>query len=293
MKKKYFILHPAKFRLDGGAMFGIIPKPLWERAAPADNLNRIDMSLRVLFIQSDDGKKKRNILIDSGIGDYHGQKWDERFDVRSDVNPLVKILKENFNLKPEDITDLIISHLHFDHAGGIGGHENGKHVPLFPNATLHLHVDHYNYALHPTIRDSGSFQKEFFQPVIEYYQGKQQIHWCKGEAGTIVDDIQFKLSHGHTPHLMHAYDDKFIYLADLVPMSNHIKLAWVMGYDMSPGITVTDKDRFFKFVIEKNLTTIFEHDPIYWGAKIESDKNDYKSSQLFRAEAADSQEINL
>lgn len=289
MKKKYFVLHPAKFRLDGGAMFGIIPKPLWERGAPADSLNRIDMSLRVLFIQTD----KRNILIDSGIGDYHGEKWDERFDVRGSKNPLLTILKEDFNLNPEDITDLIISHLHFDHAGGIGTLLSGTHIPLFPKATLHLHLDHYNYALHPTLRDTGSFQKEFFLPVIEYYQNQKQIHWCKGEEGVVVDDIKFKLSHGHTPHLMHPYDDKFIYLADLVPMSNHIKLAWVMGYDMSPGITVLDKKRFFEFIIEKNLTTIFEHDPIFWGAKIATEKNDYKANELFKAEEKKSQEINL
>lgn len=289
MKKKYFILHPAKFRLDGGAMFGIIPKPLWERGAPADSLNRIDMSLRVLFIQ--DGEK--NILVDSGIGDYHGEKWDERFDVRSNKDPLLKILKDDFNLNPDDITDVIISHLHFDHAGGIGKSENGKHVPLFPNATLHLHKAHYDYALNPTIRDSGSFQKEFFLPVINYYHEKNQIHWCSGEEGIILEDIKFKVSHGHTPHLMHPYDDKFIYLADLVPMSNHIKLAWVMGYDMTPGITVQDKKRFFDFVIEKNLTTIFEHDPLFWGAKIAEDKHDFKAKELFRAKESGFQELNL
>src|SRR5690606_5197532 len=106
--KKYFALHPAVFKLDGGAMFGIIPKPLWSKVIPADELNRIQLSLRVMLIQT----ANRNILIDTGIGDYHGEKWDDRFGVQGNKNPLVKLLAESYQLQPEDITDLIVSHLH-------------------------------------------------------------------------------------------------------------------------------------------------------------------------------------
>src|SRR5262245_15690564 len=116
MTKKYFILHPAVFKLDGGAMFGIIPKPLWSKQIPADELNRIQMSLRVMLIQT----KTKNILVDTGIGDYHGEKFDDRFGVVGPKNPLIEKLEKQFNLKPENITDLIITHLHFDHVGGLG-----------------------------------------------------------------------------------------------------------------------------------------------------------------------------
>jgi glyoxylase-like metal-dependent hydrolase (beta-lactamase superfamily II) len=131
--KKYYVLHPAVFKLDGGAMFGIIPKPLWSKAIPADELNRIQLSLRVMLIQT----THRNILIDTGIGDYHGEKFEDRFGVQGDKNPLIKILKEKLNLDASDITDLIISHLHFDHVGGLGSDQ--PHHAIFPNAVLHLH----------------------------------------------------------------------------------------------------------------------------------------------------------
>jgi glyoxylase-like metal-dependent hydrolase (beta-lactamase superfamily II) len=272
MKKKYFVLHPAKFRLDGGAMFGIIPKPLWERVAPPDELNRIDMALRCMLIQT----HNQNILIDTGIGDYHGTKWDERFDVRGQKQPLLEILKNDFNLLPDDITDVIVSHLHFDHVGGLGEAQS-QHVALFPKATLHLHKDHYEYACNSSERDAGSFQKEYFLPLIESYQKKNQINWLTFLEGEITAGLKYKVSHGHTPFLLHAYDEKFIYMADLVPTSHHVRIPWVMGYDISPGVTVQDKRRIYQFILENNLTLIFEHDPTYWGSKIIAEKNDFKA----------------
>jgi glyoxylase-like metal-dependent hydrolase (beta-lactamase superfamily II) len=267
MTKTYAILHPAIFKLDGGAMFGIIPKPLWSKFIPADDLNRIQLSLRVMLIQT----KNRNILVDTGIGDYHGDKFEDRFGVIGPKNPLVESLKKNMNLGPEDITDLIVTHLHFDHVGGLG-HAKEDHSTIFPSATLHIHRQHYDYALNPTLRDSGSFHSQYFRPLIEKARKDGQIHWLEGEEGLILDDegdkIFFKCSHGHTPYLVHPYDDKFIYMADLVPTSAHIPVPWVMGYDIAPGITTTNKVNFYQFILDKNLTMIFEHDMKVWGAKI-------------------------
>lgn len=279
--KKYFALHPAVFKLDGGAMFGIIPKPLWSKAIPADELNRIELSLRVMLIQTD----HRNILIDTGIGDYHGNKFDDRFGVKGDKNPLIQILKDDFKLEASQITDLIISHLHFDHVGGLGTNSN-DHKLLFPNATLHLHRQHYDYALNPTLRDAGSFHAQYFRPLIEAADAQGKIHWLTGSEGTILQDgedkIWFKCSNGHTPHLVHAYDEKFIYMADLVPTSSHISVPWVMGYDISPGQTTIDKLHFYEFIEKKNLTMIFEHDMVNWGAKIRQvTANDYMADQKF------------
>jgi glyoxylase-like metal-dependent hydrolase (beta-lactamase superfamily II) len=268
--KKYFILHPAVFKLDGGAMFGIIPKPLWERAIPSDELNRIQLSLRVMLIQT----KNRNILIDTGIGDYHGNKFDQRFGVEGVKNPLIQILKDELNLEASDITDLIISHLHFDHVGGLGS--NDPHHLLFPKATLHVHRQHYDYALNPTARDSGSFHTQYFKTLLTEAENNGKLHWLEGNEGDILKDgsdvIHFKCSFGHTPYLMHAWDENFIYMADLVPTAHHIPIPWVMAYDIAPGQTTKDKEEFYQFISKTNKTMIFEHDMETWGAQISLNK---------------------
>lgn len=293
MSKKYFILHPAVFKLDGGAMFGIIPKPLWSKAIPADELNRIQLSLRVMLIQT----KNKNILVDTGIGDYHGDKFDDRFGVVGPKNPLIETLEKNFKLKPDDITDMIISHLHFDHVGGLG-QDTTEHSPLFSNATLHIHRQHYDYALNPTMRDTGSFHSQYFKPLVEKADKKGLVHWLSGEEGVILndegDEIKFRCSHGHTPWLVHPYDEKFIYMADLVPTSAHIPVPWVMGYDISPGRTTIDKVDFYKFIIKNNLTMIFEHDMNVWGAKVkQKNESDFEAAEKFPVTSIDPQKPEL
>jgi glyoxylase-like metal-dependent hydrolase (beta-lactamase superfamily II) len=281
--KKYHVLHPAVFKLDGGAMFGIIPKPLWSKAIAADELNRILLSLRVMLIQT----PRRNILIDTGIGDYHGEKFDERFGVVGEKNPLAQLLKTHFNLNPDDITDLIISHLHFDHVGGLG--REGSGYLVFPQAQLHLHREHYNYSLNPTLRDAGSFHQQYFGPLIEVAQSKGKIHWLEGHQGLILEDgedkIWFRCSHGHTPYLVHAYDEKFIYMADLVPTSHHIPIPWVMGYDISPGQSTRDKQEFYQFISSSDKTMIFEHDMNFWGARLTLTENGPEIIEKFPAMA--------
>ncbi len=262
---RYHALHPATFKLDGGAMFGIIPKPLWEKQIPADELNRINLSLRVLCIQTDN----RVILIDSGIGDYHDAKFKQRFAVEGGAQPLLKVLEEGLGLRPEDVTDVVVTHLHFDHVGGLG--HAGGHF-LFPRARLHVHRDHFNYALAPTVRDSGSFQAEYFHDVIRGLDAQGRVVWHAGEEGEVLRDgayqMNFRCSHGHTPWLLHPYDDKYIYMADLVPTAAHVPLAWVMGYDIAPGRSTVDKAAFYQFVRERGLTMIFEHDIKSWGATV-------------------------
>jgi glyoxylase-like metal-dependent hydrolase (beta-lactamase superfamily II) len=285
--KKYFILHPAVFKLDGGAMFGIIPKPLWSRLIPADELNRIQLSLRLMLIQT----SNKNILVDTGIGDYHGNKFDDRFGVQGQKNPLTELLDKKLNLKPENITDLIVSHLHFDHVGGLG-ENNQQHRMIFPKATIHLHRKHYEYALNPTLRDVGSFHSQYFKPLLEEADREGRVHWLEEESGILLkdgdDELKFKCSHGHTPWLVHPYDEKFIYMADLVPTSAHIPIPWVMGYDISPGRTTIDKMEFYNFIIASNLTMIFEHDINVWGAKLnKKSEADFEASELYQVTSPD------
>lgn len=280
MTHTYGILEPQSFKLDGGAMFGIIPKPLWNRVHPADSENRIELALRLQLLKKND----RMVLIDTGIGNYHGDKFDQRFAVTNVHTPLVESLKL-VGLTPNDITDLVISHLHFDHTGGIVEKIPGVETLqcVFKNATLHLHKKHYEYAQNPTERDAGSFHQNIFNPAIKWYEDNQKLHWLEGLEGEILPGLNFLISHGHTPFLLHAYDEKTIYLADLIPTSNHVHIPWVMGYDIAPGVTTADKRRVLKFIAENKLIAIFEHDPEYYGATIElTDKNDFACGELFK-----------
>ena len=280
---EHYVVEPGKFRLDGGAMFGIVPKPLWSEVAPPDDFNRIDLALRLWLIKMSD----KIVLVDTGIGDGYEEKFCQQFDIRQPPSPLETAL-ENIGIPAEDVTDLVISHLHFDHVGGIGKRVDGKIHPIFPHARCHIHREHYDYSRNPTERDRGSFHRHNFEPVIEHYRQNGLIVWHTGEAGCLLESLHFRCSHGHTPWLMHPYNEKFIYLADLIPTSNHVHIPWVMSYDISPGVTTSDKKDFLEFVLEKNLTIIFEHDPLYWGAIVEKDAKGkrYGCHELFSIESS-------
>lgn len=279
---KLTLLHPSTFKLDGGAMFGIIPKPLWERKIEPDEKNRILMSLRVLLIETEN----RKILVDTGIGDYHQDKFKGQFAITGEQNPLVQALSE-CNLTPNDITDIVITHLHFDHVGGLGA-KDGTEL-IFPKATIHLHKKHYEYSLNPTARDKGSFQSEYFQKVLSKYQECKQVDFLEAkEEGHLFkdgsDELRYKVSFGHTPYMVHPIIGNYIYMADLVPMAHHIRVPWVMGYDIAPGETTIYKEKFYQYILEKNLTMIFEHDLDTWGATLTYDeKKGYLPKETFSA----------
>lgn len=266
---KTTLLHPATFKLDGGAMFGIIPKPLWEKKIKPDNFNRIKMSLRVVLFQTEN----KNILVDTGIGDYHAQKFNEQFDIQGKETPLIEALK-NIGLEPDDITDIILTHLHFDHVGGLGQGENGVGI-IFKNATVHIHKEHFAYSQNATLRDAGSFHTKTFLPLIDYYSVESQLNLVDGQEGVLIQDgddkICYKISFGHTPYMLHPYSNKFIYMADLVPMEHHLHLPWVMGYDIEPGTTTKFKEKFYEFILKNDLSMIFEHDDAVCGGKLSYD----------------------
>ena len=270
---KTTVIHPTTFKLDGGAMFGIIPKPLWEKKISPDNLNRITMSLRLVLFET----KNKKILIDTGIGDHHGEKFNSQFAIKNTNNALETALKEA-NIKASEITDIVLTHLHFDHVGGLGNGQDGT-SPLFPNATVHVHKKHLEYSQNATQRDQNSFHTKTFLPLLSFYRDKKQLNLLEKIEGTLIEDdgeaIFYKTSFGHTPYMIHPFNDRYIYMADLVPMDHHVHIPWVMGYDIEPAVTTTYKQDFYDMITEKNLSLIYEHDDDTVCANIEFNGKKY------------------
>ena len=248
------IINSGYFGLDGGAMFGIIPKPLWEKKNPADSMNRIKLATRNLLL--DDGKRK--ILVDTGMGN----KWDDKskkiYDINQDEFSLTGQLKK-IGLKHEDITDVILTHLHFDHTGGSTSRRNGKLEPAFPNAKYYVQKKNYDWAVNPSERDKGSYIKDNFVPLHE----AGVLNFIEGETN-FDDEIEFILVNGHTfaQQLLKISDssDTLLYCCDLFPTTSHIPLPYVMGYDLQPLVTVEEKKKILKKAVDEEWRLFFEHD---------------------------------
>lgn len=272
------------FALDGGAMFGTVPKTLWQKTNPADEHNRIDLEARALLLKS----PRRNILIDDGVGrDFvmkYGEKLGKRFGeiykVAEGGNDLISSLKR-YDLKPEDITDVILSHLHFDHAGGSTCAKDGKLVPTFPNSTYWVQKKNLEIALQPNVRERASYLAANFQPLID--AGK--LKTLDGRSENIFPNISMYLSHGHTEGLQVVVvsDAKsgIVYCADLIPTSSHIRLPYVMGYDLEPLKVIEEKKKLLTEVEKKNWYLFFEHDPHVEAALVESRDGDFYFKEGF------------
>jgi len=248
-------IETGRFALDGGAMFGVVPKNLWQRTNPADDQNRIELALRCLLLKG----KDKNILIDTGVGEKLNEKLEKIYKVDHSQSNLEKTLSEN-GIKNEDITDVIISHLHFDHTGGTTKKKNGEIELTFPNAIHHVQLEQWEWANSPAEKDRASFITDNF--LLMEKQGKLNI---LNGAQKIMDGIEALVMYGHTPGMqlikISDTDNTLLYCADLVPTASHIPIPWVMAYDNNPLTTIEEKKRVLPKAVEENWILFFEHDP--------------------------------
>lgn len=252
-----FSIDAGLFKLDGGAMFGVVPKVLWQKSIPADENNLCTFSMRCLLIV--DGDKR--ILIDTGMGNKQSDKFFGHYYPSG--KQLLESLKEK-NFSPEDITDVILTHLHFDHCGGAVARDL---QPTFPNATYWTSKEHWEWAIHPNAREKASFLKENLLPLQEKGVLKF-IDSDKNGKAAFSDKIDLLFVHGHTKSMMLPiiqYKNQILgYMADLIPTAAHIPLPYIMGYDMFPMTTLEEKEKYLIEAVENNHVLFFEHD-----AKIE------------------------
>ncbi len=256
--------------MDGGAMFGIIPKTLWEKEAPADEYNRIQMVTRSLLLISDE----RKIIIDTGNGDKWDDKARSRYNIDLDnINLSSSLAKYGFI--PADITDVFCTHLHFDHAGGNTTIEDGKIVPTFPNATYWIHQDNWDLANSPSEKDRGSYLAENWSVLAE----NGMIEYVTDREG-FIPGIEIMLTYGHTTGMMHPLmrdgNNTLFYAADIFPMAAHVPLAWVMAYDLNPVQTIKEKRSLLPRMVDEDWTVFFEHDPLRQAGKVAMDGKHYR-----------------
>ena len=263
-----------EFRLDGGAMFGVIPKVLWERHAPADERNRIVLAMRAMLIRG----PQENILVDTGIGDELPQKLREIYAVDYHSSSLVQSL-EGVGLGREEITRVILTHLHFDHDGGATHtDESGEVVPSFPNATYYVQKQQYEWALNPNERDRASYIRKHFVPLEE--------HGCLELLDGVVEiapGVHVLPVHGHSPGqqlvTVSAGGETLLYGADLIPTAAHIPLPWIMSYDLQPVVTVAEKKAILGNAATDGWTLFYEHDPEIICSKVVKDEKGYHSQE--------------
>ncbi|MBK8088405.1 MAG: MBL fold metallo-hydrolase [Chitinophagaceae bacterium] len=260
---KLYSVNTGYFKLDGGAMFGVVPKVMWNKLNPADENNLCSWAMRSLLIE--DGN--RLILIDNGMGDKQDAKFMSHYYLHGD-DTLDKSLA-NHGFSKDDITDVFLTHLHFDHCGGSIKREGEKLIPAFKNATFWSNEHHWQWATEPNDREKASFLKENILPIQESGQlkfvvpGERKFH--KIPSSSFYEKMSIRFVDGHTESMMLpqiTYKDKtIVYMADLLPAAAHIPIPYVMAYDTRPLLTMNEKKLFLEEAVEKDFVLFFEHDP--------------------------------
>ena len=296
---KLHSINSGYFKLDGGAMFGVVPKVMWNKLNPADENNLCSWAMRCLLIE--DGN--RLILIDNGIGDKQDEKFLGHYYLHGNDTLDRSLAKHGFS--KDDITDVFLTHLHFDHCGGSIKREGDKLVPAFKNATFWSNEQHWEWATKPNDREKASFLKENILPIEESGQLKfiKSDHFIKpaGEGWTayppssavnvripFTDDISIRFTDGHTSAMMlpqiHYKDKTIIYMADLLPSAAHLPVPFIMAYDTRPLQTLNEKKEFLAEAVANDYILFFEHDPKIECCNLQKTEKGIRMKESFRLE---------
>jgi len=277
---KLYTIETGFFKLDGGAMFGVVPKTIWNKLNPADENNLCSWAMRCLLIE--DGK--RLILVDNGIGDKQDAKFFSHYYLHG-TDTLDKSLAAH-GFHRDDITDVFLTHLHFDHCGGSIVRQGDQLVPAFKNATYWSNADHWKWATEPNEREKASFLKENILPIQESGQLKFVEH---KEGVAFTEHMQIRFVNGHTDAMMlpqlRYKDQTILYMADLLPSIGHIPLPYVMAYDMFPLTTLGEKKRFLQEALDNKYILFFEHDPVHECCYLQQTEKGIRAGETFKLSA--------
>ncbi|WP_291910953.1 MBL fold metallo-hydrolase [Chitinophaga sp. CB10] len=277
---KLYTIETGFFKLDGGAMFGVVPKTIWNKLNPADENNLCSWAMRCLLIE--DGK--RLILVDNGIGDKQDAKFFSHYYLHG-TDTLDKSLAAH-GFHRDDITDVFLTHLHFDHCGGSIVRQGDQLVPAFKNATYWSNADHWKWATEPNEREKASFLKENILPIQESGQLKFVEH---KEGVAFTEHMQIRFVNGHTDAMMlpqlRYKDQTILYMADLLPSIGHIPLPYVMAYDMFPLTTLGEKKRFLQEALDNKYILFFEHDPLHECCYLQQTEKGIRAGETFKLSA--------
>jgi glyoxylase-like metal-dependent hydrolase (beta-lactamase superfamily II) len=243
-----------RFRLDGGAMFGVVPKKIWERAKPADEANRITMVMRLLLLRG----HGKTVVVDAGCGFGYGDKLARIYAFESNV-PMGESLAQ-FGVRPEDVTDVLVTHLHFDHGGGLATPRGDGWALTFPNAAHHIQRVQWEHALAPNLRDRASYFNERIEIIDR--EGRLILH---DRNWNLTPDIELLTFDGHTPGqqlpLIGQGDTRLFFCGDLIPMQAHFPTPYIMSYDLQPVTSMEEKVTILTRAAAEGWVVVFEHDP--------------------------------
>lgn len=285
---KLYSINTGYFKLDGGAMFGVVPKSIWNKVNPADENNLCSWALRCLLIE--DGN--RLILVDNGNGDKQDAKFFGHYYLHGEDSLDKSLAKYGFHRN--DITDVFLTHLHFDHCGGTIRREGDRLVPNFTNATVWCNEEHWDWAVHPNEREKASFLKENILPIQESGQlrfipiAPRTTPLSKLAEFPFMDSISVRIVDGHTRAMMLPqiqYKDKtLVFMADLLPSQGHIPLPYVMGYDMFPLTTLQEKKAYLTEALAHDHILFFEHDPLVECCTLQQTEKGIRPKEFFKLE---------